>query len=64
MRRHSRGDWYGALDDIAECEEDAEYWALFGITHRGNKHCVGEYPTKAAALLALADAIERLDPRR
>ena len=49
MRGHSRGEWYCSLDDIAPSEEDAEYWAIFGVTHRGNKHCLGEFPTKSAA---------------
>lgn len=52
MRGHSRGEWYCSLDDIAKSEEDAEYWAIFGVTHRGNKHCLGEFPTKTAALAA------------
>jgi len=41
MRGHSRGEWYCSIDDIAPREEEAEYWALFGVTHRGNKHCLG-----------------------
>ncbi len=49
MRGHSREEWYCSLDDIAPSEEEAEYWAIFGVTHRGNKHCLGEFPTKAAA---------------
>ena len=49
MRGHSRGEWYCSLDDIAPSEEKAEYWAIFGVTHRGNKHCLGEFPTKTAA---------------
>ena len=49
MRGHSRGDWYCSLDDIAPREDEAEYWAIFGITHRRNKHCLGEFPTKKAA---------------
>lgn len=52
MRGHSRGDWYCSLDDIAASEEDAEYWAIFGVTHRGNKHCLGEFPTETAAKAA------------
>ncbi len=52
MRGHSRGDWYGTLEDIVNSEEEAEYWALFGVTHRGNKHCLGEFPTKSAAMSA------------
>ena len=49
MRGHSRGDWYCSLDDIAPNEDEAEYWAAFGVTHRGNKHCLGEFPTRFAA---------------
>lgn len=52
MRGHSRGEWYCSLDDVAPSEEEAEYWAVFGITHRGNKHCLGEFPTKSAARTA------------
>ena len=52
MLGHSRGEWYGSLDDIAESDEEAEYWAVFGVTHRGNRHCLGEFPTKAAATAA------------
>ena len=53
MRGHSRGEWYCSLDDIAPSEEEAEYWAIFGVTHRGNKHCLGEFPTKTAAKTAV-----------
>lgn len=52
MRGHSRGEWYCSLDDIAPCDEEAEYWAIFGVTHRGNKHCLGEFPTESAARTA------------
>lgn len=52
MRGHSRGEWYCSLDDIASSEDEAEYWAVFGVTHRGNKHCLGEFPTKSAARTA------------
>lgn len=52
MRGHSRGEWYGTLEDIVDSEEEAEYWALFGVTHRGNKHCLGEFATKLAAMSA------------
>jgi len=52
MRGHSRGKWWGTLEDVVESDEDAEYWALFGITHRGNKHCLGEFGSKEAALSA------------
>ncbi len=52
MCGHSRGEWYATVDDIVDSEDDAEYWALFGVTHRGNKHCLGEFPTKKAALSA------------
>ena len=49
MRGHSRGDWYCSLEDIAPSESEADYWAIFGVTHRGNKHCLGEFPSKSAA---------------
>ena len=52
MRGHSRSEWYCSLDDIAPSEEKAEYWAIFGVTHRGNKHCLGEFPTESAAKTA------------
>ena len=52
MRGHSRGEWYGTFEDIVDSEEEAEYWALFGVTHRGNKHCLGEFPTKSVAMSA------------
>jgi hypothetical protein len=44
MRGHSRGEWYGTLEDVVENEGDADYWAVFGVTHRGNKHCLAEFP--------------------
>ncbi len=50
MRGHSRGEWYATRDDVAASEEDAEYWAVFGVTRRGNTHCLGEFPTKSAAM--------------
>jgi hypothetical protein len=53
MRGHSRGEWYCSLGDVAPSEEEAEYWAVFGVTHRGNKHCLGEFPTKTAARAAV-----------
>jgi hypothetical protein len=53
MRGHSRGEWYCSLDDVAPREQDAENWAVFGMTHRGNKHCLGEFPTKIAAKSAI-----------
>ena len=53
MRGHSRGEWYATQKDIANSEDEAEYWALFSVTHRGNKHCVGEFATKLDALAAL-----------
>ena len=62
MRGHSRGEWYGTLDDVAESEENAEYWALFGVTHRGNKHCLGEFPTRDAAIFA-SRGMSRFPPR-
>lgn len=52
MRGHSRGEWYCSLEDIAASEDEAEYWAIFGVTHRGNKHCLGEFPSKSAAQTA------------
>jgi hypothetical protein len=52
MRGHSRGEWWGTLGDIVESDDDAEYWAVFGVTHRGNKHCLGEFPSKSAAIAA------------
>ena len=53
MRGHSRGEWYGTQKNIVNSDSKAEYWALFSVTHRGNKHCVGEFPTKAQAVAAL-----------
>lgn len=53
MKGHSRGEWYGTLDDIVDSSENAEYWAVFGVTHRGNKHCLGEFPTESAAHAAV-----------
>jgi hypothetical protein len=53
MRGHSRGEWYCSLDDIAPSEREAEYWAVFGVTHRGNKHCLGEFSTKSTARSAV-----------
>jgi hypothetical protein len=67
MRGHSRGDWYCTLDDVAPSEADAEYWAVFGITHRGNRHCLGEFPTRQAAesaahgSIALSGRVKRSD---
>jgi hypothetical protein len=49
MRGHSRGEWYCSMDDVAPSAEEAEYWAIFGVTHRGNRHCLGEFPTQQAA---------------
>ena len=49
MKGRSRGEWYCSWDDIAPSEEEAEYWAVFGTTHRGITHCLGEFPTKSAA---------------
>jgi len=62
MRGHSRGEWWGTLDDVVDSEEDAEYWAIFGVTHRGNKHCLGEFPSKSAAMAARHGA--RLFPKQ
>jgi len=53
MRGHSHGKWYGTVDNVAESEADAEYWAVFGVTHRGNRHCLGEFLSKDAALAAV-----------
>lgn len=60
MRGHSRGEWYAAQEDIVNSEAEAEYWALFSVTHRGNKHCVGEFATKLDALAALKLANKEL----
>ena len=59
MRGHSRGEWYATQKDIVNSDGDAEYWALFSVTPRGNKHCVGEFQTKAAALVAKKYAQQR-----
>ncbi len=53
MRGHSHGDWYATSGDIAASEEDAEFWALFGVTLKGNSYCLGEFPTKLAATRAM-----------
>lgn len=53
MSGHSRGDWYASLADIADSAESAEYWAVFGVTHRGNRHCLGEFATEALAWAAV-----------
>jgi hypothetical protein len=62
MRGHSRGEWYCSLDDIAPSEREAEYWAVFGITHRGNKHCLGEFTTKSAARVAVQGIVTHSKP--
>jgi hypothetical protein len=62
MCGHSRGEWYCSLDDIAPSEREAEYWAVFGITHRGNKHCLGEFTTKSAARAAVHGIIAPSKP--
>jgi len=59
MRGHSRGEWYAAQKDVVSSDEDAEYWALFSVTSRGNRHCLGEFPTKAEALAAEQYARQR-----
>jgi hypothetical protein len=67
MRGHSRGEWYCSLDDVVASEQDAEYWAVFGITHRGNKHCLGEFPTRSAARSAVREPstpLKRAAPSR
>lgn len=63
MRGHSHGEWYGTEDGIVDSEEGADYWALFGVTLRGNKHCLGEFRTKADAMAAMRDALNRLNLR-
>ena len=60
MLGRAHGEWYGALENIVDREDDAEYWALFGVTLRGNKHCLAEFSTKAAAEAAKRSAIDRL----
>lgn len=60
MRGRSRGEWYCSWDDMAPSEEEAEYWAIFGTTYRGDRHCLGEFPTKSAA----ETAAYGLKPRR
>lgn len=60
MRGHAHGEWYGALENIVDREDAAEYWALFGVTLRGNKHCLAEFRTKAEAEGARRRAIDRL----
>jgi len=60
MRGHAHGEWYGALENIVDDVDDAEYWALFGVTLRGNKHCLAEFHTKAEAEAAKRSAIGRL----
>ena len=53
MCGHSREEWNPTVDDIAPSEAEASYWAIFGITPRGNWHCLGQFPTKDAAQDAL-----------
>lgn len=53
MKGHCRGEWYGTQGDIVESAEIAENWAVFGITHRGNKHCLGEFASESAAWIAI-----------
>lgn len=53
MKGHSRGEWYGTERDIVKDADLAEYWAVFGTTHRGNKHCLGEFSSEAAAWTAV-----------
>jgi hypothetical protein len=62
MRGHSRGEWYCSSDDIAPREQDAEYWAVFGVTHRGNEHCLGEFPTKIEAKSAIQGLKKKAPP--
>lgn len=61
MRGHSRGEWYATQQDILTSDEEADYWALFSVTRRGNKHCLGEFPTKAEALAAQTYAEHRAE---
>lgn len=60
MCGHAHGEWYGAPENIVDCEDDADYWALFGVTLRGNEHCLAEFRTKAEAEAANRGAIDRL----
>jgi len=53
MRGRSRGDWNPTVEDIVESVEDAEYWAIFGITPRENWHCLGQFASKKMAENAL-----------
>ncbi len=63
MYGRSRGDWNPTIDDIADCDEDANYWAIFGVTRRGKWHCLGHFPTKEAAENALyGKNIRPVDP--
>ena len=64
MRGHSRGEWYATQKDIVNSDEDADYWALFGVTLGGHKHCLGEFTTKAEALVAQKDARLLAEGRR
>ncbi len=60
MRGHLRGEWYATQQDIVGSDDIAEYYALFSVTARGNKHCLGEFATKAEALAAQKYASQRL----
>ena len=60
MRGHAHSEWYGAPQNIVDCDDNAEYWALFSVTFRGNKHCLGEFKTKADADAAKRYAMGRL----
>ena len=60
MRGHSRGEWYATQKDIVNSDRRAGYWALFSVTPSGNKHCLGEFATKAEALEALRSAEKKV----
>jgi len=40
MRGHSRGEWHCSLDDVASSDDEAEYWAIFGVTHRNARAAI------------------------
>jgi len=54
MKGHSHGEWYPSADDIASSDDEAEYWAIFGMTRRGNMRCLGEFTTRQSAEDTLA----------
>ena len=53
MIGRSHGEWYPSADDIASSDDEAEYWAIFGTTQRGNMRCLGEFATRQDAVNAL-----------